>query len=49
MKYNNEALQALAELNEDEMKTVIGARGVFLTLSHECHMNTAQWFLTCCK
>ena len=49
-KYDDQILDNLAELNDTEIEELLGAgSGVFPTLSHDCHMNTWQWFLTCCS
>jgi len=48
IELNNLALEALEEVTEEEMDEVLGAQGVFRTLTRECHMNSWQWIGTCC-
>ena len=40
----------LVEITDAELDEILGAGdGVMHTLTHECHMNTWQFLLTCCK
>jgi hypothetical protein len=40
----------LAELTDAEFDSIIGAgNGILHTISHECNMNTWQFFFTCCS
>lgn len=38
----------LNEMTDAELDAVLGADGVFNTLTHECQMNSFQFVLTCC-
>jgi len=45
MKYN-----LLQEVTEEELDAILGAgSGVINTFTHECHMNSWQFLLTCCS
>ncbi|WP_139738454.1 lacticin 481 family lantibiotic [Actinomyces wuliandei] len=46
---NIQAAAALDELSDAELDQILGAEGVFRTISHECHMNTWQALFTCCS
>ena len=49
-KHDDQILDNLAELSDTEIEELLGAGwGVVPTISHECHMNTWQWFFTCCS
>jgi|GEM_PF-435992 len=49
-KYNDEIIDNLAEMTDTEIEELLGAgRGVVPTVTHECHMNSWQWFFGCCK
>ncbi len=48
-KYDEKIIDSLAEMSDAEIEELLGGQGVFYTLSHECHMNSFQWFFTCCS
>lgn len=49
-KYDDQILDNLAELSDTEIEELLGAGNeAIYTFSHECHMNTWQWFFTCCS
>jgi len=48
-KHNDEIIDNLAEMTDTEIEELLGAgRGVVPTVTHECHMNSWQWFFGCC-
>lgn len=51
MKKEYELMNTIQEISLEELEQIIGAgkNGVFKTISHECHMNSFQFFFTCCS
>jgi ruminococcin-A len=49
-KHDDQILDNLAELSDTEIEELLGAgNGVWLSWTHECHMNSWQVLFTCCS